>query len=274
MQANRAVHALSPLDFVRQGLNLLLALGMVALVVWSSLNPVAQPADSAQTIPIVTPASLTFLISYVIYAGSLVYAVYQALPAQRADPLLRRSGWFTAAVYLGSILWILAARAHSLWLTVLFILWILAAIVGAYIPTIDRRAPRTAAEHWIVRAHLGVLLGWVTVLTVANIAAALTEAGVTGLWFSDDIWAIGVLGLEAAIVAYVIWASMGDGVFTLTAIWCFGGIVVANIVRDPHPGVALTAGLAATIAAVTWLIRKSTPEAIEQSPPNQPAIQP
>ena len=37
-----------------------------------------------------------------IFALSLVYTVYQALPGGRQNPLLRRVGWFAAAAFAGN----------------------------------------------------------------------------------------------------------------------------------------------------------------------------
>ena len=37
-----------------------------------------------------------------IFALSLAYTVYQALPGGRQNPLLRRVGWFAAAAFAGN----------------------------------------------------------------------------------------------------------------------------------------------------------------------------
>jgi hypothetical protein len=52
---------------------------------------------------LVKPALYTFTIWALILAVSLAYAVYQALPAKRESPLLRRVGPFAAAACLVSL---------------------------------------------------------------------------------------------------------------------------------------------------------------------------
>jgi hypothetical protein len=44
------------------------------------------------------PAGYAFTIWSLIFTLSLGYAVWQALPSERENPLLRRVGWLTASV--------------------------------------------------------------------------------------------------------------------------------------------------------------------------------
>jgi hypothetical protein len=48
---------------------------------------------------LVEPALYAFAIWGLIFGPSLAYAAYQALPANRGNPLLLRGGWFTAAAF-------------------------------------------------------------------------------------------------------------------------------------------------------------------------------
>jgi len=51
---------------------------------------------SAENPTLVVPADYAFTVWGPIFALSLAYTVYQALPGQRQNPLLRRVGWFMA----------------------------------------------------------------------------------------------------------------------------------------------------------------------------------
>jgi hypothetical protein len=228
-------------------------------------DPSAAQANAAPP-PAVTPAGFTFWVSYLILLGTLAYAIYQALPSQRTNPLQRRIGYPMAGAYLSAILWIFAVRAGLLPLTVLLIFLLLGCLVLAFVPIIEHRHAETNAERWLVRHYLGVFVGWVTVITVANVTAALEDAGIATLWPSDMFWAVLILVLEAITAFWVIWVSRANGAFTLTVIWCFAGIAAANVTREPNPAVALTAGLAACVAAVVWVVRSGTPDLIESPP--------
>ena len=54
---------------------------------------------------LVEPALYAFTIWGLIFALSLAYAAYQALPSNRHNPLLRRVGPFTAAAFFCTGLW-------------------------------------------------------------------------------------------------------------------------------------------------------------------------
>jgi hypothetical protein len=48
---------------------------------------------------LIEPAGYAFAVWALIFALSLVYAVYGALRANRENPLLRRIGWYTAGAF-------------------------------------------------------------------------------------------------------------------------------------------------------------------------------
>jgi hypothetical protein len=57
---------------------------------------------SAENPTLVVPTAYAFTVWGPIFALSLVYTVYQALPGGRQNPLLRRVGWFAAAAFAGN----------------------------------------------------------------------------------------------------------------------------------------------------------------------------
>ena len=56
-------------------------------------------AIAGETPSLVIPAYYAFAIWGPIFLFCLAYATYQALPANRHDPLLRRVGWFFAGAF-------------------------------------------------------------------------------------------------------------------------------------------------------------------------------
>lgn len=105
-------------DRLRQALNLACAFGQVGTTVLIvALGADKITGDDPNAITPLVPAGYTFAVWGVIYAGSLAYAVYQALPRHREDELLRRSGPFTAAAFLGTSLWLIAAQRGWSWST-------------------------------------------------------------------------------------------------------------------------------------------------------------
>src|SRR3712207_1379871 len=106
-------------DRLRQGLNLLLALGQTATT-WYVVATGADPITSSdpRVTTVMVPAGYAFSIWGPIYASTAAYGIYQARPSLREDPLLRRVGWLTAPAFLGTSLWLLAAQRQWIWATV------------------------------------------------------------------------------------------------------------------------------------------------------------
>lgn len=231
-------------DRSRQVLNLVLAVAQVAAAAWSVTTGLGPDADGrVVSEPPVVPALYTFSVWSVIYAGSLIYAVYQALPAQRENPLLRRVGRWTVGAFLATTLWTVAAGLGWDWLTVPIMFAMFVALLGAFIGFSRDRSPRTAVERLLVVLPLSIFLGYVTVATVANPASVLKQSGVVSpLGLPETAWAV-LMTLAAGLIAsFVIVWSRGNVGYALTIVWALIGIIVANVVDVPNLLVAFTAG--------------------------------
>lgn len=239
-------------DRLRQAANMVLAVAQVAAIGISAVRGFGAERSVAE--PPVVPALYTFSVWFVIYAGALAYAVYQALPAQRSNVLLRRIGWWTAAAFLATTLWAVAQTLGGEWLTVPIMFAMFAALLGAQITFITQRAPRTQAERWLVVVPLSIFLGYVTVATIANTASILTQSNITNfLGIPPTAWAVAMLVVAGAVVSFVTSVSRGNVAYALTVIWALVGIIVANVQDKPNTPVAITAGSMAALIAIVLL---------------------
>jgi hypothetical protein len=129
-------------DRLRQALNVVLSITQVVAICWTFLvNTNFSFDERAGYEPPVIPAGYTFTVWFVIYAGAFVYAVYQALPQQRTNPLLRRIGWWTSGAYGAATIWAILAGLNLSWLTVLFMFTLFATLLGAFIGCSRAQAP-------------------------------------------------------------------------------------------------------------------------------------
>lgn len=244
-------------DRLRQGCNLLFAVGqaaMPALTPLLGLPPVGGISDRYPTY--VVPAGYAFSIWSLIFALSIAYAVWQALPAQRESPLLRRVGWLTAAAFAGSMLWELAFPAGMYGLSVVLILGTLVSLALAVGRMAGWRTPFSGAERWLVWIASGIYLGWITVATVANVAQALTAAGVVDLGLGAETWGMVMLIVAGLIAAAVTLATRNAG-YPLAVVWALVAVFVAR--RDPpvvteSDAVAYVAVGAAIVVAVALVV--------------------
>src|SRR3712207_4028411 len=90
-------------DLARQAANGVGALFQLGATVVAS-GAIQEVVDDGPS-SLVEPAPYAFTIWALIFALSLAYAAYQALPPNRDNPLLRRVGWFTAGAFFCTGLW-------------------------------------------------------------------------------------------------------------------------------------------------------------------------
>lgn len=215
-------------DRLRQGANLVFAVGQAAAPALTPLLGLPFVGEVSDRYPTyVVPAGYAFSIWSLIFALSLVYAVWQALPAQRENPLLRHVGWLTAAAFAGSTLWEFAFPAGLYNVSVALIVTTLVMLALAVGRMAAWRAPLSGAERWLVWIACGVYLGWITVATVANVAQTLVAYGVMELGLGGEAWGMVMLVAAAVIAALVTLATRNPG-YPLAVAWALVAVYVAR----------------------------------------------
>jgi hypothetical protein len=244
-------------DVVRQIVVLVSALVAVALAAFgsgafggASVSDAAGGALSA-TATTVAPATTAFSIWSVIYLGLIAYAVYQALPRQRAVTRHRRLGYWVAASMLLNAGWLFAAvQLGSVWLGAAVIVVLLLVLARIFVICFH-----TASGGWVdavvTDGTMGLYLGWVSVATVANIAAGLVDAGFDGFALPAGFWSAVVLGVAALVGVAIAFAGRGRIAPALSLSWGLSWIAVGRLVGEPENTVA---GVAAIIAAAVVLV--------------------
>ena len=212
----------------------LVALTVVAMVVMNFLAN-ALPffgrgtgAVSALYPTLVTPAGYVFAIWALIYLGMLAYAVAQFVSPLADDPLPDRLAWPLILSNVANVVWLLLWQSLNIYWTVPVMLVLLASLIAAYlIARRDRPGQLSALERWTVRAPISVYVGWISIATIADIAAALYAARWSGWGVPAAWWGVIVLIVGAAL-AFAGLARDRDGVFAGVFVWAFAGIAVAT----------------------------------------------
>jgi hypothetical protein len=195
------------------------------------------------------PAGYVFSIWGLIYLGLIGYTVYQALPAQRANPYLRQTGYLYVLSCLANIVWLFLWHYEVFTLTVLAMLALLLLLIGIYVRLKIGQERGSAAQRWLVNVTFSLYLSWITVATVANVTQWLTYLNWSGWGISPEVWAV-VMLVAAAAIASVASLTRGDITYVAVIVWAFVGIAV----KHADTGiVATTAWIAAAIAALTLL---------------------
>ena len=192
----------------------------------------------------VLPANWTFAIWVPIYLAFLVYAVYQALPGQRARAIHRATGWWLAASTLLNAGWILAFSTRSVLLAELLILALLAVLARVFGRLSRERASGTA-ERAALRFPVALYTGWVSLAVVAGTAATGVRLGLPGSGALATIAAVLILLVAAGLTASVVVNGTAVVGYAVAVVWALVGIAL----NDPPAAV----GVAAAVATVVVL---------------------
>jgi benzodiazapine receptor len=241
--------AAQPADVARQAA-VVGALGAtIAVNVLANALPIngQTTAEVSGRFPLlITPPGYVFGIWGVIYSGLVGYAIYQALPAQRDNPRLRRVAMPFILSCAANGAWLLLWHHNQYGLTLGAMLGLLLALI-----TIDLRLGRVRggalAERLLVRLPFSIYLGWVSVATIVNATVTLAAAGWDGGDVSPEAWTAGLIGVGTGLG----WAQAlrGDVAYPFVLAWAFSGVALKNSgVPIVYP-VALAATAAALAAA-------------------------
>jgi benzodiazapine receptor len=240
-------------DVVRQVVNLL------ATVVTITINGLANalPLNGQTTGEIsdrfrvyFVPAGYVFSIWGLIYLALIALAVYQALPAQRENPHLRRIGYLFALSCVANSAWIFLWHYELFELTLVAMFGLLLSLIAIYLRLDIGCAQVSTAEKWLVHVPFSIYLGWITVATIANVTSVLYYLNWDGWGIRPEIWAV-IMLIVGAGIASAVSISRGDVAYVLVIVWAFVGIAVKQAAT---PMVAVTAGLMALIVALTLLV--------------------
>ncbi|WP_114854303.1 tryptophan-rich sensory protein [Brachybacterium sp. YJGR34] len=201
------------------------------------------------------PAGSAFSIWSLIYLGLGAYALWQWWDA---DDERRIAGHAIASLLLNAA-WILVVQAGWVWLSVLVILALLAVLADLF-RRLAARPARGLLEKVVVDGTFGVYLGWVSVATCANVAAALFGAGFTGFGV-PALFAVLVLAVVAVIGIALIVAGRHPIAAPLAMIWGLGWIAVGRWTDAPSSPVTAVAAVVAAVlialAAITAQARRA-----------------
>ncbi|MGQ9890006.1 MAG: tryptophan-rich sensory protein [Aggregatilineales bacterium] len=213
------------------------------------------------------PAGYVFSIWGVIYLLLLGFTVFQALPSQRENPLLRRIGYWFVVGSVANSAWIFLWHYEQFGLTLLAMVGLLATLIAIYLRLNIGRAAVSAATRWLVHLPFSVYLGWITVATVANVTTVLYIANWDGFGLSAEAWAL-IMLVAGGLIASAMIATRRDVAYTLVILWAYIGIVVK---QSGTPEVALGAGVIAGVVAVALVLARARLRAQSRPGAAQPA---
>jgi hypothetical protein len=219
-------------DIGRQFLNVF---GAIFQIYASSVAGSAVGVVAAEIRSPIAPASYTFVIWNPIFLLCALYAISQALPARRADPVYRTIGWWTAGAFLANGAWtyVFTNRLHSLAQIIIFASFVCAGFAYFGFARSLAGAEPAAVDNWIVGPALGLLFGWITAATIVGLASTLVAQGFARDGQGAEVVGAGLL-LIGGVAAFLTILASKTGpssewiAYAAAALWAFIAVVVAQ----------------------------------------------
>lgn len=231
---------------VRQWANLVAILAAFLTNVLANLFPlngltIGEISNQYFREVMIIPANYAFAIWGVIYLGLISLAIYQVLPAQRANPRWRRIGYMLVLASMAQIVWVFFFQKLLFPFSLVAIILILLPLIDIYLRLEIDRNRVSRQENWFLYVPLSIYFGWISVATIVNVAIVLYSLGWNGWGISPQIWTAIMLLVAAGIAAVIIKKGV-DIAFPSVIIWA----LVAIAVRQANqPLVLATAGVLA-----------------------------
>ncbi|NEQ37232.1 MAG: tryptophan-rich sensory protein [Okeania sp. SIO3I5] len=220
-------------DIIRQWANLIAILAAFFLNIYVNIAPpsgktIGEISNTIFKNVLITPASYAFAIWGLIYLGLISFGIYQLLPAQRENQILRRCQYFLVGASLAQIVWIFLFQYQLFTLSVLAMLGILGCLISLYLNLGISYERVSKKDKWLVHYPISIYFAWISVATIVNVACALDNLG----WNSSEqvgiVWTI-IMLIIGTVIAAIINIQKQDIAYTLVFIWALTAIAIRHL---------------------------------------------
>ena len=215
-------------DFARAGVLVVLAVSQWVLAQnpdWLGLDhDIAQTSNAAQT-PLIPPF-WTVIVWNFLYAGSILFALWHLLSADRRGEGIRSADWFIAGSFAANCAWsvVYPIQGPALFSYALLVAGPVLSIAGLWRLNDARSATRRQSLPF---APIYALAGWQSVAGIA----ALSQVGLVAGLLPITTLSL-VLLLFGASIILVLQRSLMSMFFIATVVWDFFGAAFENLTSD------------------------------------------
>jgi benzodiazapine receptor len=197
-----------------------------------------------------TPAGYVFAIWGIIYALLLVFVIYQTLPKQKNKSFQKQIGALFILSSIFNIVWLFLWQYDYITVSVGLMFALLATLTAIYLRLGIGKTKVPLTEKLCVHVPFSVYLGWITVASIANVAAALVSVKWNGLGLSAETWAI-VAMIVALVVVLTVIIARRDIAYSLVAVWALAGIAVE---QSLYPNIITVAEIAIAVILIALIL--------------------
>jgi tryptophan-rich sensory protein len=203
-------------------------------------------ADIANRYPdlLYFPANWAFGIWGIIYSLLIAFTIYQALPSQRENPVLRKLGYLFVWSGVFNVAWLTCFHYNQYPLSMVMMIMLLGVLLTIYLRLDIGGAKVSRATKLLIHVPFSTYLGWITAATVTNAAYTLRDLNWNGFGLSPEIWTVLLLVITGALGVLML-IRRSDIAYSLVVIWAVSAIAS----RHADKGVVLVTSLV-VVAAV------------------------
>ena len=205
----------------------------------------------------ITPAGYAFAIWSLIYLGTIIFSIYQALASQIEKFRGIRRVYILSCLF--NCLWLYFWSQEAILVCVGIILLLLLT-VGFVNFKLKRTAP--IGEYWFAKVPFGIYFGWVTAATLVNIMIALVYLGVpmayTTYLGAGFVFIAGIFGVLVSL-------KLTNYFYPLAIAWALTAIAVKQSGKTLIVASCAVAVIVCLIAAISFVMQMpSTNQTTEQ----------
>jgi hypothetical protein len=246
-------------DRIRQFCNLVFIVGLIiSSYITKILDIGISLQDSVKYFPIaLLTAAYTFSIWLPIFIGLLAYGIFQALPKQTDNLLLRSIGVDTAIAFFLITTWMLVTQLYDIEnFDFIFSLSSLYFLMSAFKILNDGRNILSKNAYILVYVPISMLTGWMTVATMLTISTGLKYTGTNNFNLSETAISILLLFLSTGFVWVVNFYNRSNFFYIIPVIWGVFGIAFANIFVRPNLQISLCAIICDILLLMSMVVTK------------------
>jgi hypothetical protein len=241
-------------DILRQWLVIVTLVIMIAVNTLAEVLPLngqttKEISDSFKVIFV--PAAYVFSIWGLIYLTQLAFTVYQALPKQRENPILRKIGYLVVISNILNAGWIVLWHYNLYVLTMIVMVALLVTLILTYLRVNASKPKWNAVEPWFVRVPFSIYLGWISVATMANATALIFFLGYHPTGQVARIFTAVLLGVGVVLAGLMSWIRK-DIAYPIVIIWAFVGLGVKWL--GVYPSVVIVSFVASGIILLDMIL--------------------
>lgn len=237
-------------DRIRAFLVLAATLGTVAfnwLAAAGHVSGVTPEIVSDKNPTVITPSAYAFTIWTLIYAGLVIFSVYQLLPGQldRFRPI--RSLYIFASALNCAWVFFWVNEQLAICLVILF-----ALVAVLYLINLKQPEGRSGLEYFLVHGTFGLYLGWTAAALLVNFAVFLVSLGVDGGSARPVLGA--ALVLAAAAFGVFVRVRLTNYFAPLAIAWALTAIAVKQSGNTLVVAAAAVGVIACLIASTSFVL--------------------